>query len=245
MLSQQLKPYGILKSEKLRFKEYDFIADDNPERTITQRVKGTVSTNTASFQTQPTIPNLLLSSKAFIKWSFSMTKKKNSVPPVDENFSLKDVNASGDIIVMKPFMAMANCTTQVKLSINGHGIVYTNPRDWQKYMGMLFCPNDYLEKYFSTAGGLFTMNRGAYDIDTGDSDQNLGSDGDPNLDKSADLTFQNYANEVDIDATTIIEFYEPLYVGPFNWGYDIKDSLPKNFWGKKMSNLIPYVRDLK
>lgn len=245
LLSQEQKPSGFKKDIKLKFKEYDFIADENPEQIVRQRVKGSITGTSAFFSTQPTMPNMLLSAKAYIKWTFSMTKKKNAIPAVDENFGIKNSPfTQGDVIVMKPFMCIANATKQIRLSINGSGIVYNEPRYWQKYMGQLFCPNNYLEKYYSTSGGLFTMNRGSYTLSTGLSDTPNGSDGDPNLDKSADLSFQNYTDQVEAGATSNVDFIEPLYIGPFNWAYDIKDSLPKNYWGSKMSNLIPYVRDM-
>jgi len=247
MLASQLREPSFVKNDKkIRFNEYDFIADNFPEQVLTQRTVGKVGPTTASFRTQPSMPNMLLLSKVYIKWKYTITKTRNAVVPVGEDFGFKDasVPTEGENIPLKPFMAMANATTSIRLSINGHGITYRDPRYWQKYIGQLFCPNEALEKYYTTAGGLFSLNRGAYNIINGTADIPNGSDGDPNLDLSADLTFEMYAPEAGTDDTATIDFFEPLYVGPFNWAHDIKDKLPQNYWGRKMSNLIPYVRDL-
>ena len=112
-------------------------------------------------------------------------------------------------------------------------------------MGKLFCPEGDIKKYFSTAGAPFPSSSGAYLQDVPFIDLANGADGDEEFDAAADLTFEQYQNQAGASGVATVEFYEPIYVGPFNWGYDIKERLPDKFWGKKMSNLIPYVRDME
>lgn len=243
--SQIFPPNISTKSKKLEYNDYVFIGDDNPERIYRQRTTGKTSGVRLSFRTQPPIPNLLLSSKAYIKYTFTLTKLKDEFPAVPENFEITfDGVTNGDVILTKPFMAIANATTEASLSINGKGITYRDPRYWQKYMGQLFCPEEDIKKYFSTCGGSFPENSGAYEETLPFIDIPNGSSGDNGFDAAADQTFEQYVNAVGAVSNTQINFYEPLYIGPFNWGFDIKDRLPKHFWGAKMSNLIPYVRDI-
>ncbi len=244
----QLHPALIDKqSRKLKFGQYTYIGDENPERIYRQRTAGNVSGNRISFRTHPPVPNLLLSSKAWIKYSFSLSKFKDDAPVVAEDYQATDNTAptQGDVILTKPFMAVANATTEAFLSINGKGITYSEPRYFQKYMGQLFCPNEDIKKYFSTCGGPFPSSSGAYDDEAPRIDIANGADGDEEFDAAADLTFEQYATSTGANNIAVINFYEPIYIGPFNWGYDMKERLPDNFWGKKMSNLIPYVRDLE
>lgn len=235
------------KSRKLNFNEYIYIGDENPERVYRQAVAGQVSGNQITFRAHPPVPNLLLSAKAWVKYTFSITKFK-SVPiiPATINFEETDANipTNGDVILTKPFMAIANSTRELKIGINGKAVVYNEPRYFQKYIGQLFCPEDDIKKYFSTCGGPYPSNSGAYEPDEPRVDINNGSSGDEGFDMSADLTFEQYAFSTGASPQAEINFYEPLYGGPFNWGFDIKERLPDKFWGKKMSDLIPYVRDL-
>ena len=248
-LNSQIHPaITTKKSRKLRFNEYMYIGDNNPERVIRQRTIGSVSGDRVQFRAQPSVPNLLLSAKAWIKWSFRITKRKDDgVPGSPVNFEQTTSLAppsNGDVILMKPFFSMANSTKSVRLSINGKGITYNEPRYWQKYIGQLWCPEADINKYFSTAGGVFPSSNGAYATIGPFVDADNGSDGDVNFDISADRTFLEYGDAVATFADARINLFEPLYVGCFNWGYDIKERLSPKYWGTKMSNLIPYVRDI-
>lgn len=226
-------------SQKQKFHEYAFVPNINPLWTQYQRIPGVNSGNAMSFRAERPNPLMMLSAKAYIKWTVRFQRFDNDVAV---NFP---AGVQQTMLYRKPYMLMANSTSNVRMSINGYSINYSRPTDWMKYIGQMNSTNDQLEKYFSTCGAPFTDALGSYD------DQFR-------LRRVANATQMNADNGIEVGQnaafkdvratlganTLSITYLEPVQYGIFNPYYDLKDELSHESWFARMSDTIPYVRQI-
>ena len=236
-------------SQKQRFTQYEFMPEINVKFLQYQRITGTLSGSTMSFMARRPLPNVILSAKAYIKWTVPLNRVEITSPtgvPVVGAGNNFPPNRNETALYLKPFMVMANATASATVSINGHTLRYQEPTDWMKYLGQMFGKESIIQKYFSTCGGAYPNYLGSYDNQfqlnnqVGDAQANA----DDNIQASQLTAGVALLPALGVGPVATFNFLEPLAYGPFNPWFDSKDELSDCSWFKHMSDTIPYVNDI-
>lgn len=216
---------------------YNYREEINPDYIRYQRTQSGTLGDRISFNVRNILPNALLSSKAYIKWSFSADKVRNAGPPVARNFEDEDM-------IFAKANILENCIRNITVSINGYNIgQYNESRYWAKYLTRSF-KSDHL--LFSTDGADEPKYNGSYDQAGLPSSSNLLTPGigDDSVQEGLQLTRNNIIAGQD---SATFSFTSLLNFGLFNkyYGTDYRLSGGKPAgWSHKMSNVIPYVKNL-
>lgn len=221
------------KSKKLEQRFYQYEQELNPDYIRYQRTESGTLGQSMTFNVRNILPNSLLSAKAYIKWSFSVDKVKNTAPQVAVNFSNADqIFAKANIL--------ENCITNINVAYNGYNIgQYNEPRYWAKYLTRSFKSDQLL---FSTDGARDPDYNGGYD------DNGLPTDTNPLLPGIDD---KGVREGIDLikgsivagQPTATFSFLSLLNFGLFN-KYYLDNKYAKVGWQHRMSNVIPYVKNL-
>lgn len=232
-------------SRKLQSSVYEYIPDINPKWTRIQRIQADISGDGfhLNFKATRPIPRALLSAKAWIKWSFRTQKT--------ENGAIADMRTFNQVaLFVKPWSLLARCTRLAKLTLNGYGFTQHEPRNWTDYIARMFATQEQLQGYYSTSGGGFPSNDGAYNSTFLNLNQGV-IDGvqrtDNIIDENINLAWNNWRNSNFPVARPEADwsYLDYLNIGPFNPFYDMKDDLPDTAWYKHMSNTIPYIHQFE
>lgn len=215
--------------------DYFQLDDDFPEYVQIQRTPGTISGNRVTFNAQTFDPNLFLRSRAYLKLNVDF-KKQLRIPPADP---IDDDWNDNDVIYKKPGMVLANSMTNIKIRINNTEITYDEPRYWQQKITEQHCGRELNDKYLSTSGSSYPTYTGVFNPD-GTVVVDLPSD--QGIQEAIDSAYENI--QPTVENIKNFEFMELLNVGPFNFMADNKDKIYKKSWYKKMTGLIPYVRQI-
>lgn len=238
-------------SNKQESNTFNFMPDIDPEWTRIQRIQGVVSDRSMSFESLRPIPRALLSSRAYIKWTYEIEMGEGLPGNIlVSNFLENDEQ----LMYMKPFMLLANCTNSLTLSLNGYGMTYREPKYWSKYIGLTQAKMAHYKSLFGSAGAPIPTFSGAYNfayLNTNEAGQNPGSERqDVNISIASDMAFENYKDVVEEGVIpggpiATFSFTEPLYFGPFNPFFSVNQELRNDSWYKRLSNTIPYVHQLQ
>ena len=235
-------------SRRERSQEYKFVRDVTPSWTRLQRIPTTInnSTNRLEFETDNPIPGSLLSSRAYVKWTVAVTRFEEDAkgqdvaavfPPLPERSSL----------YLKPGNLLSNCCTRSSVSLNGYGFEDREARYWNKRTEQMNLTRTDMESTYTTSGAPWPMYNGSYDenyllIHLGGGE----SRGDASINTAMDLAWR-YVGDASVNgsAVAVFEFLDYLWMPPFNPYYDVQNRLTEGSWYRRMSNQIPYVRDVK
>lgn len=233
-------------SQKQRFNQYAFVPNINPLWTQYQRITGVNSGNAMSFRAERPSPNVMLSAKAYIKWTVTIQRNQvdNALVATPTDFPADQDETA---LYRKPYMVMANSTSNVRISINGYSINYSRPTDWMKYVGLMLSTENQQKKYFSTCGSPFTEGLGSYDdqfLLVG-AELNSEANADDNIQIALNDAFQDYVGALGNSELATFVYLEPLQYGIFNPYYDMKEDLPSESWYARMSDTIPYVHAIE
>lgn len=215
---------------------YFYLNDDYPEYVQVQRTQGVISGNTVLFSANSFDPNLFLRSRAYIKISVS-TQRSERDPA---NGDLTSANwHSSDVIYKKPGMVLANSMTSAKLRLNSTQLEYKDPRYWQQHITQQHCGRTITDKFLSTSGSSYPHHTGVM-TENGVIQDNMPSD--DGIQEGIDSAFRDIGTAAASIKT--FQFTELLNIGCFNFMDDKKDQIYEKSWYKKMSPLIPYVRQI-
>ena len=151
-------------SERLESSKYDFSPDINPKWTRIQRVPGqwsNTSQGKLSFSLDSPIPGALLSSRAYIKWGLRTNRTEEDAKGEPESQDFPNFDQMS--LLLKTGSLLANSCTNATVSINGYPFNYKDSHIWSKHMGHMHYTRDQLETLYSTSGGPYPLNIGAYD----------------------------------------------------------------------------------
>lgn len=215
---------------------YFWLDDPYPEYVQVQRTLGVITANRVSFTADTFDPNLFLRSRAYIKLTVDIQRSDRN--PADGVLTPTNYNAL-DVIIKKPGMVLANSMTSAKLRLNSTQIEYDNPRYWQQHITQQHCGRTINDKYLSTSGSSYPQYTGIFSPD-GTALVDNGSD--PAIQEGIDSAFRDIGDGA--ANTKSFEFTELLNIGCFNFMEDKKDEIYNKSWYKKMTPLIPYVRQV-
>jgi len=221
------------KSKKLDQLFYQYEPEINPDYIRYQRTESGGSADRITFNVRNILPNALLSAKAYIKWTFSVNKVKNAGPAVALNFTFAEQ------IVGKANI-LENCMKNISTAINGYNIGrYEEPRYWAKYLTRSF-KSDHL--LFSTDGPDDPKYYGSYDLAGLPSNVDVLFPGidDPNVREGINLFSEEQGNGTPLSTYSVLSL---LNFGLFS-KYYMDNKYSKVGWQHKMSNVIPYVKNL-
>ena len=227
---------------------YPIITQKFPAYVQVQRIPGVIGENHVSFHAHRFTPNFLLKAKAYIKWQLQIARVRED--PVN-GLEDEDYNQF-DVIATKPWDVIGNATKSITCRYNSTGITYTEGRYWNKYIGLRHPGRANIEGYFSSQGAPFPDYNGIYntqaqsvnafnpaseEFQVGSTDSRLKDA----IDQASDGQRQAILEEIP-EAT--FEYIQHLNCGLFNPFVDVKDSIYKNSVYRKMTDLIPYVKEI-
>ncbi len=212
--------------------------DKYPEYIQVQRTDGVINGSKVTFTADTFDPNLFLRSRAYIKLTLRVQRSERN--PINGNLTPANFDAT-DVLYQKPGMVLANSMTSAKLRINSTAIEYNEPRYWQQMITQQHCGRIINDNYLSTSGSSYPTYTGVTD-EIGVISDNRPSD--KGIQEGIDSAFKDYAVSVGASSTATFNFMEMLNIGCFNFMEDKKDSIYSKSWYKKMSPLIPYVRQI-
>ena len=215
---------------------YFTLDDKYPEYIQVQRTQGSVTGSSVSLNANTVDPNLFLRSRAYIKLSVNIQRSDRN--PATGVLTPSNYNAL-DVIIKKPGMVLANSMINVKLRMNSTQIEYRDLRYLQQHITQQHCGRTINDTYLSTSGSSYPHYTGIFNAD-GTLLTNNGSD--PSISEGIDSTFRDIGDGA--SNTKTFEFMELLNVGCFNFMEDKKTDIYRNSWYRKMTPLIPYIRQI-
>ncbi len=215
---------------------YFWLDDEYPEYIQVQRTVGNITGNRVIFDANSFDPNLYLRSRAYIKLTVSTQRSERD--PVGGALTSANWNAN-DVIYKKPGMVLANSMTSAKLRINSTQIEYNEPRYWQSNITQQHCGRTINDKYLSTSGSSYPHYTGIMD-QFGTSSSLLPFD--DGIQEGIDSAFRDIGTVA--GSVKSFEFTELLNIGIFNFMAEKQSEIYNKSWYKKMSPLIPYVRQI-
>lgn len=228
---------------------YATISEKFPRYVQVQRTPGIISGKNVTFNAHRFTPNFLLKAKAYIKWNLQIRRQRfdGVAGLVDEDYNVFDV------IQTKPWDVISNSTSNISIRYNSDGITYQEPKSWSKYIGLRNAGRTNTDKYFSTQGGSFPDYNGVYNLQgqpqevfVAGNEQFIFGSTDSRLKDSIDQSFDNYRDSADAGSpVATFEYIQHLNGALFNPFADVKDSIYKGSVYRKMTDLIPYVKEVE
>lgn len=224
-------------------RNYFSLDEPFPEYSQIQRIPASVrGINKLIFDSKTIDPNLFLSSKATLKVSISVQNEELNAAGLA--FVINDPIDSESVILKKPGMVLANSMSNIKLLLNNQSVELNNPRYWNKHIVAQHAGKTLTEKYLSTSGSSYPLWNGSSDIDAGLPKNVAGANtiiiGDHGIVNASESAFQDIGEPA--SSQTIFNFTEDLNIGCFNPFRNKKSEIFSKSWYKKMTNLIPYIR---
>lgn len=212
---------------------YSFIDDKWPEYVQVQRTQATITGNKIIFNAHSWDPNTFLRSRAYIKLSLEVARLE-----VEDDGTVTAANfADEDKIRKKPGMVLANSMISQKLTINNNAITQTNPRYWSRNVVTQHVGRTVNDNYLSSSGSSYP-----YWIEQTDN-QGLLPDG--RSDPAINQGYDRASRDITVGAlTSTFDYMEYVNIGIFNPFADEVDNICKKSWYRKMTPLIPYVRQV-
>lgn len=218
---------------------YFTLNDPHPEYVHTQRIQATITgVNKVTFNTQTVDPNLFLRSRAHLK--VSVLTQRERVEEINLDFIDNEPFNIDDLIYKKPGLVLANAMTNAKLRLNNITIDMKDPRYYQRYITAQHCGKTINNNYLSTSGSVYINNVGVIDTTNGHSIQFRDTDQQQMI--AVDDAFVDITRVP--DAQTTFNYKELLNIGCFNFMHDKKGEIYSRSHYRKMTDLIPYIRQI-